>query len=197
MQRDSQRNRRASDDPWTGSPSARPAEEGDEAPPPGPSERLVTGAETGLRWTIQSVAVLLWVPFGFLFWLPFLLRRTVAYVFAVLVAGLTGGEPERAGRRWEQAVAFYQLGFRRIVYAFRRERRPEDPAARRARESRGVVRFLLESVWAVLVWAGALWITGVWPEAPEALLAAAVGGWEAVAEGGSRVGAWLQELVGL
>lgn len=141
------------------------------------------GAEAGLRWGVRSVALALWVPFGFAFWLPFLLRRTVGYVFAVLYAGLTGGDADRAAGRWEQAVDFYRLGFERIVHALGPEVDPEDtsppPTTRSGREPEGGAgRFALEAAWAVLVWAALLWAVGVWPDAPRDVASAAARGLE-------------------
>lgn len=158
-------------------------------------QRFAAGAETGLRRVVQSAALFLWIPFGFVFWLPFLLRRTVAYVFAVLHAGLTGGDTERAERRWEQAVGFYQFGFRRIVHAFRPEDASPEPPGREGREPEdGLSRFVMEVVWAAAVWGAILWLVGIWPDAPEAVRSATLWVWEAIAEAGRGIVGWFEGL---
>lgn len=164
-------------------------------PEPTRTERLAVGTETGVRRVVQTAAVLLWIPFGFVFWLPFLLRRTVAYVFAVLYAGLVGGDTDRAERRWEQAVAFYQLGFRRILHAFRPEEVAEPAGAAEREPEDGPRRLLLEFAWAVVIWVAILWLTGLWPDAPEALRSAALRTWEMVAGVGQQIDAWAQGLL--
>lgn len=154
--------------------------------PPDRGERLVFGAETGVRWAVQTVAVALWVPFGFLFWMPLLLRRTIGYVFAVLYVGVIGGNTGPAARRWKRAVAFYRLGFQRILRALG----SEDGLPEGTDGEGGVGRFLLECLWAALIWGAVLWLVGVWPDAPEVLWSAAAAGWE-------TAGAWGRELLSL
>lgn len=167
-------------------PSGAAREPSGDAPRPGRGQRWVYGAETGVRWSVQGLAVLLWVPLGLVFWLPFLLRRTVNYVFAVLAAGLTGGEPDRSERRWTQAVRFYQYGFLRIVHAFRTaedaDAYPWDRPGRRAATG----SFPLELLWAAAFWGAVAWLVGVWPDAPADVTAAAV--W--VAESAAAAGRW-------
>lgn len=180
----------------------RRAREEDEEPheaDPGPGtargQRFAAGAETGLRRVVQTAALFLWIPFGFVFWLPFLLRRTVAYVFAVLYAGLTGGDTERAERRWEQAVGFYQFGFRRIVHAFGPEDTSPEPPGREGREAEdGLRRFLMEVVWAAAVWGAILWLVGIWPDAPEAVRSGTLALWDLIAEAGRRIVGWFEGL---
>lgn len=185
--------RRASPGPVRAA-SGEPEEPG---PSPGRGERLVLGAETGVRRVIQTVAVGLWVPCGFVFWLPFLLRRTVSYVFAVLYTGLVGGDTDRAGRRWEHAVAFYRRGFQRIVHAFRSgDPVPESPGREGREPEGGPGRFVLEFVWAAGVWTALLWLVGLWPDAPRALATAAAALGEGVAETGRRIAAWADGLIG-
>lgn len=148
-----------------------------------------------MRRAVQAAALLLWVPFGFVFWLPFLLRRTVAYVFAVLHAGLTGGETDRAERRWEQAVGFYQFGFRRIVHAFRSEGAPPEAPGRERREPDDAPRrIVLELAWAAVVWGLILWLAGIWPDAPEAVRSATLWVGETIAEAGRRIVGWFEGL---
>lgn len=160
-------------------------------------ERFVDEAETGVRRASQGVALLLWLPFGLFFWLPFLLRRTVAYVFAVLHAGLVGGDTVAAGRRWRRAVGFYRFGFERIVRAFRPDgERRETPDAAAPEPEGGAGRFLFEFVWAGAVWTALLWLTGLWPDAPGALAAAAASLGEGAGEAGRRLVAWSEELLG-
>lgn len=171
-----------------GGAAGDPREE--DAGPTGRGDRLRLGAETGLRWAVQAVALALWAPFGFLFWLPFLLRRTIGYVLAVLYVGLTGGDADRAAGRWEQAVDFYQIGFQRILHALSSQDSPPAPTTRSGREPEGGVgRFVLEAIWAAAVWTAALWALGVWPEAPEAIRSAA-------ARGFGAFDAWVRGLLG-
>lgn len=171
-----------------------PEDDTDERAPPGRGERLVFGAETGVRWAVQAVAVALWVPFGFVFWLPLLLRRTTGYVFAVLYAGLIGGDTDHAARRWKHAVAFYRLGFQRILHALGSDgglpRGTEEDAERQG----GAGRLVLELLWAALVWGTALWLVGIWPDAPQALASAAADAGEGIAELGRRFAAWADGL---
>lgn len=198
MERGAERNRGSTGRGGRPRRETAPPDDTDREPEPTRSQRLADGAETGVRRFVQSLAVLLWVPFGFVFWLPFLLRRTLAYVLTVLYAGLTGGRIDRAERRWEQSVAFYQLGFRRIIHAFGPEDGPPGAAGRAAEEPEpadGPRRLLLEVVWAAVVWGGALWLTGVWPDAPNAVRSAMAGLWEMAAGAGQQVDAWARELL--
>lgn len=196
--------KRASDDPWADqdrprSPVHRGREEtGDRNAPPATPRggRLARGTDRGVRWVVKGLAVLLWAPLGLVFWLPFLLRRTAGYLLAVLRAGLTGGDTRNAERRWGQAVAFYQLGFRRIVFAFRSEddRPATDPSAGRMRRQ-GTARFALELAWAAVAWVAVLWLIGLWPDAPADLRSLAAGAWDLGVAAGTRVGRWLTELL--
>lgn len=198
------RNRRASDDPWAAqerprSPVRRGLEEKEEAKRPartGRGGRLARGTDRGVRWVVKGLAVLLWAPLGLVFWLPFLLRRTAGYLLAVLRAGLTGGETQDAERFWWQAVAFYQLGFQRIVFAFRTEDEGpgSDSSAGRMRRQ-GTARFVLELVWAAVTWVAVLWLTGLWPDAPADLGSLAVRALDLGLAAGTRVGRWLTELL--
>lgn len=199
-----QRNQRATDDPWSGqgrprSPVERGLERTDAAARSAETtlaERVTRGTDRGVRWVVKVLAALLWAPLGLVFWLPFLLRRTVGYLFAVLLAGLTGGETRDAERRWGQAVAFYQLGFRRIVFAFRTdEDSPDtDPSAGEMRRQ-GTTRFALELAWASVVWVAVLWLTGLWPDAPADLRSGALRAWDVGVAAGTRAGLWLMELL--
>ena len=160
---------------WWVEPQGEDEAESDEPASAG-GERLVHGAETGLRWGVQSVALLLWAPLGLLFWLPLLLRRTVAYVLAVLRSGLTGSEVEAPRRRWEESVHFYRVGFLRIVHAFGdAERFPDRPGP-----DEGSLAF--ELLWSAAVWTALLWLTGLWADAPAAIGGAVAGGLEATME---------------
>lgn len=165
----------SSDRRWWAEPEDQGEAEADEPASAG-GERLVHGAETGLRWAVQSVALLLWAPVGLLFWLPLLLRRTVAFVLAVLRAGLTGSEVEMPRRRWEESVHFYRVGFLRIVHAFGDEERfPDRPGP-----EDGSLAF--ELLWSAAVWTALLWLTGLWPDAPAAIGEAVAGWLEAATE---------------
>lgn len=150
-----------------------------EQEPAGRAERVVLGAETGLRWGVQAVALVLWAGVGVLFWLPLLLRRTGSYVIAVLHSGLTGREMTGARRRWRVAVAFYRVGFQRIVRAFSDEERFPGPAGEtepRGEEDYG--SFPFELMWSAAVWTAVLWLTGLWPDAPAAIREVAGRTWE-------------------
>lgn len=163
-------------------------DEGGRRGPPSRGERVVAGAETGVRRAAQTVALLLWAPVGLAFWLPLLLRRTVGYVIAVLQSGLTGSDPEGARRRWAQAVDFYRVGFQRIVRAFGDEERfprPGGESGPAPAETRGSLPG--ELVWAAAVWTAALWLLGVWPEAPAAIGGAAAGAWDSAVELGREL----------
>lgn len=182
----------------TGRPAGPSGErrEGEEPPEPNRLERFVVGTETGVRGLVRLAAVLLWIPSGFVFWIPFLARRTVSYVLAVLYAGLTGGRTDGAERRWEQAVTFYQLGFRRILHAFRpEERRPDIGAADPPPGTGGLRRVVLEVAWAAVVWGAILWLVGLWPDAPAAVGSALAAGGEAVAAAAVAFDAWVRELL--
>lgn len=198
------RDRRASDDPWADTARPRsPVRRGLEEPEGKATSagatrggRLARGTDRGVRWLVKGLAALLWAPLGLVFWLPFLLRRTAGYLFAVLYAGLTGGQTREAERRWEQAVAFYQLGFRRIVFAFRAE--DDTPASgphRGGMRRQGKARFTVEFAWAAAVWVTVLWLTGLWPDAPGDLRSAALRGWEVVSAAAVQSGIWLSDLV--
>lgn len=156
----------------------------------------MVGAEAGVQRMVQTAAVLLWIPAGFVFWIPYLLRQTASYVLSVLYAGLTGGEPERARARWTRSVAFYRLGFQRIVHAFDSGETP--PAARSASPAGrrgGMGRFLFEVAWSALVWGAALWLLGLWPEAPEVARATAVRAWEGAGDALLQLDRWVQQLL--
>lgn len=182
QRRGRERNRDDADRRWSLRQETEESGDADEQAEPGRGDRLLLGAETGLRWLVQTVALLLWVPFGFVFWLPFLLRRTVTYVFAVLYAGLTGGDTDEASQRWEDAIAFYRLGFQRIIHAFRDEEEDRQSGLGRGDRASGsrIGRFVRELVWAAAVWGTVLWLSGLWPEAPEVVRSATLRGWETV-----------------
>lgn len=166
-----------------------------EQEPAGRAERVVLGAETGLRWGVQAVALVLWAGVGLVFWLPLLLRRTGSYVVAVLHSGLTGRGMTRARRRWRVAVAFYRVGFQRIVRAFSDEERFPGPAGEtepRGEEDYG--SFPFELLWSAAVWTTVLWLTGLWPNAPAAIREVAVGGWESAASLTRQLPGWWEGL---
>jgi hypothetical protein len=52
--------------------------------------------------------------FGFLLWIPFLLRLMALYMAAIVTSTLTGGNDQAASAGLERGMSFYTDGFTRI-----------------------------------------------------------------------------------
>jgi hypothetical protein len=102
------------------------------------------------------VLLVLWAIIGLLSWIPLLTRTIVIAVGGVLASVFTGADISPIRASLEMAVSFYAAGFARI-----RNLMDEDASMRPVRMRDGeldIIRLLLETLWAVVFWGGAIWV---------------------------------------
>lgn len=112
---------------------------------------------TYVRYGLWLLLSALWGVFGFLFWLPYLLRSCATFLFSVFSSALTDSSDWEAEEKLRLSAQFYRRGFERI-YSLRLSY-PESRYRQTATSERPDVSSTLwlfgELAWAVVFW-GAL-----------------------------------------
>lgn len=90
-------------------------------------------------------------------WIPLLIRTTAVLLVAVMHGALTNQPSSHAVKHLEKAMSFYFDGFRRIIEAF-------DKRASSTGDKTEIhlARFLLEMLWAALVWVALASVITFW-----------------------------------
>ena len=131
---------------------------------PGPEKARPDYLIQTLTWAILSVCLAVWAVFGFILWVPLLLRSMVRFSFSLSQSMLRGVEPVEAGRILRDTVSFYRRGFVVAVEAVfgsrKKEAHPDAP--RNAKAERLSPRyFVTEVLWAAVIWYLILYALGV------------------------------------
>jgi hypothetical protein len=116
-----------------------------------PEAEIVTGVplspfHQGITWLV----LLIWMPLGFFYWVPLMIRSSIAFVvFLVHEALLSSGHIGPARAALDRAIRFYPDGFLRISSAAHGARQK-----RKATVDTGWLAVGVETLWALIVWIG-------------------------------------------
>jgi hypothetical protein len=130
-----------------------------------PEESHVEELSRTLIWMGLGISLLMWAVFGFILWIPLMVRATFSFSVSLVHATLTTQTAERAGLVLKDAINFYRRGFLVAIDAIQGNVTADPDEVPR---ERGLsASFTLNQLaWAVVAWYFMLLFVGIVETSP-------------------------------